>query len=129
MWLFRRRIGLLTAFLGPSVAWIAACASGGSIPANVLARIHQIDNEKAAMVSAAKAKGRIQADFPADCARMEASASWAMIDQPSWNQPGSGPCHAVSHRLLIVLHRIHGTWQVAGSTTAFPSRRGCGSIA
>lgn len=81
------------------------------------------------MVSAAKAKGLIQADFPADCARMEASTSWATLDEPSWNEPDSGPCHVLSHKLLIVLHKRHGVWQVVGSTSAFPSRHGCRYIA
>ncbi len=81
------------------------------------------------MVSAAKAKGLLQADFPADCARMESSTSWATLDEPSWNQPASGPCHAISRKLLIVLRKVRGIWRVAGSTSAFPSRHGCGYIA
>lgn len=80
------------------------------------------------MVSAAKAHDLLPADFPANCARMEASTSWATLDEPSWNQPGER-CQGVSRKLLIVLHKVRGIWQVAGSTRAFPSRHGCNDIA
>jgi hypothetical protein len=124
-----RRIGLLTpAMVGLSLACFMTGCAGTTLPPGLGRRLDQMKHEESVMVSAAKAKGLIPTAFPANCARMEASTSWGTLDEPGWNQRGAR-CSAVSRKLLIVLHKIHARWRVAGSTSAFPSRDGCGHIA
>jgi hypothetical protein len=86
-------------------------------------RIHGLDTDRSAMIAAAKADGVLPADFPANCGRMLEGTTWGTLDyEPASNQ---SRCNGASRKLLIVLHKVRGSWHVAGSTTAFPSRAGC----
>jgi hypothetical protein len=86
-------------------------------------QIAQIDHARSQMVAAAKAKGLIAVDWPADCVRAQEGRAWGTLDKGDVPK-AAGPC-ANTSKLLIVLRRTRDGWRVVGSTSAFPSAAGC----